>query len=260
MDTSGWELTFDEQFTSGGIDPRRWLPYYLPHWSTWDQAAARYEVRDEQLHLLIEADQAPWCPELDGPLRVSSLQTGLWAGGPGSQHGQHQFSPPATVRNGPHDISLYAPCFGRFEVQMRASADPRLMVAFWMLGPGDAATRSAEICVSEIFGRDVDRSGAAIGVGVHPHQDPAVVDDFERIRLPIDVTEPHEYAVEWTPERLAFFVDGEQVKVVHQAIATPMHLFLGVYEFPPEPGSEADGGEYPKRFVVDWVRGYAYRP
>jgi len=254
----GFELEFDESFDGPGLDERRWIPAYLPHWSTWELAAARYAIADGRLHLLIEADQPPWCPALDGEIKVSSLQTALVAGAPGSQTGPHQFDPPATVQNGPHDVRLYAPTYGRFEIRATASADPRLMVALWMIGLADVPERSAEICVMEIFGRDVTPDGAGVGAGVHPHQDPAVIDDFERVRLPIDVTGFHVYAAEWTPGRVEFFVDGQSVKVVEQSLAYPMQLMLGIYEFPAEPGADPDTGSYPKRFVVEYVRGYRY--
>jgi hypothetical protein len=256
--TPGFALEFDEPFAGDRLDAHRWLPYYLPHWSSWELAAARYTVADGRLQLLIEEDQPPWCPELDGALRVSSLQTALVAGEPGSLHGQHQFDPPATVRNGPHDLRLYTPRYGRFDVRATASTDPRLMFALWMIGLGDVPEHSAEICVVEIFGKDVGPDGAGVGVGVHPHRDPAVGDDFERVMLPIDVEEFHEYAAEWTPERIAFFVDGQCVKVVEQAIAYPMQLMLGLYEFPAEPGSDSCAGAYPKQVAVDFVRGYRF--
>jgi hypothetical protein len=258
MVSSAFALDFDETFAGGQLDESRWIPYYLPHWSTWDLAAARYAVQDGQLQLLIAADQEPWCPALDGALKVSSLQTALWAGEPGSTRGQHQFDPPAIVQNGPHDRRLYTPTYGRFETRLTASADPRLMVAFWMIGLGDLPEHSAEICVCEIFGSDVSPGSARIGVGVHPHQDPAVRDEFEQVELPIDVTTFHDYAAEWTPDDITFFIDGKLVKRVAQTIAYPMQFMLGLYEFPAHSGSEADEERYPKRASVAWVRGYRY--
>ena len=62
--------------------------------------------------------------------------------------------------------------------------------------------------------------------------------------------EPHVYAADWTPEHVAFSVDGEHVKTVGQSPAYPMQLMLGVYEFP---GEEAV--DYPHVFSVDYVRG-----
>ena len=87
LDRSGFEVAFEDDFDRPTLDETRWLPHYLPHWSTPDRTATRYEIRDGVLRLLIEADHAPWCPELDGDLRVSSLQTGVFAGPVGSKVG-----------------------------------------------------------------------------------------------------------------------------------------------------------------------------
>jgi beta-glucanase (GH16 family) len=126
------------------------------------------------------------------------------------------------------------------------------MVALWLIGYEDEPERSAEICVCEIFGRDVGPREAKVGMGVHPFGDPAIADDFEALRLPIDATELHVYAAEWSRDRVEFFVDGEPVKSVEQSPAYPMQLMLGIYEFPGDAGSDA----YPKELVVDWVRGF----
>jgi hypothetical protein len=246
-----FELELDEQFDGDDLDRRRWLPFYLPHWSSRERAAARYRVGGGVLRLLIEEDQRPWCPELDGDLRVSSLQTGLFAGPVGSAIGQHRFDPKAVVREAQENVRLYTPQYGRIELRARASDDPRVMAALWLIGYEDEPERSAEICVCEIFGRDARPQAAAVGVGVHPFGDPAIVDDFERVTLPIDVREFHEYAAEWTPGGVDFLVDGERVKRVAQSPAYPMQLMLSLYEFPGEAT-----GPYPKELVVDYVRGY----
>ena len=91
-------------------------------------------------------------------------------------------------------------------------------------------------------------------MGVHPFGDPDLADDFERVTLPLDATGPHEYAAEWTPDAVTFFVDGGPVKRVEQSPAYPMQLMLGIYEFR---GASATG-PYPKRFTVESLR--VYRP
>jgi hypothetical protein len=197
-------------------------------------------------------DQQPWCPELDGELRVSSLQTGVFAGPVGSAVGQHRFDPAAVVTEAQRNVALYTPQYGRIEVRMTALDDPRSMVSLWCIGY-EGGTRSGEICVCEIFGRDVGSDHASVGVGVHPFGDPILEDDFEAVRLPIDVREFHVYAADWTREQVEFFVDGELVKTVPQSPAYPLQLMLGVYEFPAE-GDDAPR-DYPKAFVVDYVRG-----
>jgi len=248
-----YELEFEDTFAGETLDPGRWIPHYLPQWSTRELSAARYELDGTCLRLLITRDQAPWCPELDGGLRVSSLQTGVFAGPVGSGIGQHRFAPAAVVREAQRNRRLYTPRYGRIELRAKALDDPRSMVALWMIGYEDEPDRSAEICVCEIFGRDVFPDRAAVGVGLHPFGDPRIADDFERVNVPIDARAFHEYAVEWTPAGVAFLVDGEVVKTSHQSPAYPMQLMLSLYELPQ---ADARPGRYPKEFVVDYVRGY----
>jgi Glycosyl hydrolases family 16 len=254
-----YELEFEDTFDGPTLDERRWIPCYLPQWSSRDRAAARYELRGGCLRLLIDADQEPWAPDLDGEVRVSSLQTGVFAGPLGSTIGQHRFSPAAVVREAQRNVRLYTPQYARVEMRARVSDDPRTMAALWMIGYEDEPERSAEICVCEIFGRDVRPDAAAIGMGVHPFGDPAIVDDFSRETVPIDAREFHVYAAEWTREGVSFSIDGRPVKVVEQSPAYPMQLMLGIYEFRLDAAGTSGERGYPKEFVVDYVRGYRRR-
>jgi hypothetical protein len=249
-----FELEFEDTFDGPELDPERWLPWYLPHWSSRERAAARYAM-GAGLQLVVTADQEPWCPELDGDVRVSSLQTGMFAGPVGSAVGQHRFHPDAVVREAQENVRLYTPRYGRIELRARFSDDPATMAALWLIGFEDEPKRSAEICVCEIFGRDVRPGRAAVGMGVHPFGDPRIRDEFSRVEVPVDVREPHAYAARWTPGRVEFSVDGERMKTVEQAPDYPMQLMLGLYEFP-EPGAERRPAAYPKEFAVESVRGY----
>jgi glycosyl hydrolase family 16 len=239
-----WELELDETFDGEALDQTRWLPYYLPHWSSRERAAARYELGGGELRLLVEEDQAPWCPEFDGDVRVSSLQTG-------TLDGQHRFNPAAVVREKQRPARLYTPQHGRIEIRCRATDDPDAMVALWMFGY-DGGERSAEICVCELFGRETGPRHLTVGVGIHPFDDPNIVDDFSKVRVDCDPLARHTYAAEWTTTDVAFFVDGELIKTVDQSPAYPMQLMLGIYEF----REGRPRGPYPKTFVVDYVRGY----
>jgi beta-glucanase (GH16 family) len=162
------------------------------------------------------------------------------------------------VREAHSNVRLYTPRYGVIEMRAKAIDDPRSMVALWMIGYGDELERSAEICVCEIFGRDVEPGRAAVGMGVHPFDDPEIEDEFAAETVEIDVREFHVYAAEWTPERVGFFVDGSLVKTVNQSPSYPMQLMLGVYEFVDD-GAERRAQDYPKEFVVDYVRGYSLR-
>jgi hypothetical protein len=257
---NAYELEFEDTFDGPTLDERRWIACYLPQWSSRERAAARYEVGGGRLRLLIDADQEPWAPDLDGEVRVSSLQTGVFAGPVESTIGQHRFSPAAVVREAQRNVRLYTPHYGLVELRARVTDDPLTMAALWMIGYEDEPERSGEICVCEIFGRDVGPDATRIGMGLHPFNDPAITDDFTVETLPIDAREFHVYAAERTPERVEFYVDGEHVKTVNQSPSYPMQLMLGLYEFPGEASDGAREGPFPKEFVVDYVRGYRRVP
>jgi Glycosyl hydrolases family 16 len=245
-------LEFTDGFDLGQLDPQRWIPAYLPQWSSRERAAARYSIDDGRLTLEIRPDQGPWNPRDDGETRVSSIQTGVFCGPVGSSIGQHRFRPGLIVREAQPTVRLYAPRYGRVETRLTAADHPDAMVALWMIGFEDEPARSGEICVCEIFGRDDGPGSMRVGMGIHPFGDPRLVDDFEQIELAVDPREPHDYGVTWSPGKVVYEVDGRTVKTSEQAPDYPMQLMLGVYAF-----GAAQAGDAPIRFVVDHVRGHA---
>jgi Glycosyl hydrolases family 16 len=256
LNRADYQLEVEDNFDGAELDTSIWVPYYLPQWSSRSAAAARYELADGTLRLLIDADQGPWCPEYDGWLRVSSLQTGVFAGPAGSGVGQHRFAEGMVVREAQENAALYTPLYGLFELRAKALDDPASLVALWTIGYEDLPERSGEILIMEIFGRDVRSGSAAVGMGVRPHHDPALVNEFAQVTVAIDVREFHTYSAEWTPDYVAHYIDERLVKVVRQSIAYPMQFMLGIYELADGPELSSAQGGYPKVFVVDWFRGY----
>lgn len=252
---AGYELEFEDTFDGDRLDEERWFAHHLPHWSSREAAAARYAIGGGHLRLRIDEDQPPWCPEFDGQVRVSSLQTGVFAGPAGGPVGQHRFNPRAVVREEQRNARLYTPRYGLFELRAQAIDDPRAMVALWMIGYEDEPSRSAEICICEIFGRDVGADSVRVGMGVHPFGDPGIRDEFAAEPLSLDARQFHVYAAEWTPDQVSFFVDHRLVKTVQQSPGYPMQFMLGIYEFPDFPDG-ATPGRYPKQFVIDYFRGF----
>jgi hypothetical protein len=242
---------FDERFEDAAAIAERWIPHYLPQWSSRELSRARYTVEADGLHLRIDEDQPPWAPEWDGDLRVSNLQTGVRSGPVGSTSGQHRFRPDLVVREEQAERWTYTPHYGSIEVRARAVADPRLLVALWLIGVERVPEESGEICVMEIFGREVQADRGLVGMGVHAFGDPRLAEDFEKVEVRADLTEPHDYRVDWTPQGTTFSVDGAVVKRSVQSPDYPVQLMLDVFEFGPEPGG------YPKEFVVERVRGWA---
>lgn len=253
---AGYELDFEDTFDGDALDETRWFRWYLPHWSSREVTAARYALGDGGLRLAIEEDQPPWCPEFDGEIRASVLQTGAFAGPVGSSVGQLHFASDLVVREAQRNARLYTPQYGFFELRAKAIDDPRGMVALWMMGYEDEPNRSAEICICEIFGRTVTPTSATVGMGLRPFGDPTIRDEFAAEEIAIDAREFHIYAAEWTPDYVAFFVDHQLIKTVEQSPSYPMQFMLAIYEFPDDGQPAERAHPYPKEFAVDYFRGY----
>jgi hypothetical protein len=57
-------------------------------------------------------------------------------------------------------------------------------------------------------------------MGLHPHGDPHVRDDFARVELAIEATEPHDSAAEWRPDGIRWSVDGTVVRTSDESPRT----------------------------------------
>jgi len=259
VDKSHYLLEFCDEFSESSVDEGKWVPFYLPQWSSRNLAAANHSFEDGHLVLKIDADQPPWCPEYDGDIRCSSLQTGLFAGPVGSTLGQHRFNTASVVREAQVNRITYAPRYGYFELRAKSIMRPGNHVALWMIGYEDSPERSAEICICEIYGKNANSTSSVIGFGVHPWADSKIVDEFKEIPLPINIADFHIYAAEWTPTHIDFYVDNRKIGAVHQSPEYPMQFMLGIYERPQEIRRDAmsrGDAEYPKKFVIDYFRAY----
>ncbi|MET0975138.1 MAG: glycoside hydrolase family 16 protein [Leifsonia sp.] len=259
LDRTAYEPEFDDDFDEPELDAARWLPVYLPQWSSRELSRARYSISEGALRLRIDADQPAWAPEYDGGLRVSNLQTGVRSGPAGSTDGQHRFRPGLVVREAQPELRLYTPRYGLFEVRACAIADPRYLVALWMIGFEDVPEHSAEICIMEVFGSEVAADAFSVGIGVHPFGDPAIVDDFEKVVVTGDAIEFHTYSVEWLPDAVHFFIDDRHVKTVPQSPGYPMQFMLDVYRFPADDAADGDPDDHSPVFIVDRVSGHRMR-
>jgi len=226
-------MRLDEHFAADALDTEVWLPHYLPHWSSRAASAATYEVAGGELRLSIPPDQPLWCAGLhDGPLRVSCLQSASFSGPIGSPVGGQPFTDGLLVSCEEPEFWGYTPLFGHIEVRARGVITPRSMVAFWLSGIEDTPQHSGEICVFEVFGDAVRDGSAEVGIGLHKFRDPALIEKFSALPLPLDVAEFHTYAVDWAPGSLTFIVDGSVVRRIGQAPNYPVQLMLGVFDFP----------------------------
>jgi hypothetical protein len=259
LEKPGYILQFNDEFDEPTLDTNKWVPFYLPHWSSRALSAPRYYFEDGNLVLQITKDQQPWCPEFDGAIRCSSIQTGEFSGPVGSKLGQLRFNPACVVREAQVNVQKYTPQYGYFELRAKGVNTDTDHVALWMIGYEDSPEKSGEIAICEIMGAYVTPTSSRVGHGVHPWGDPKIKDEFYEPFLNIDATHYHLYALEWTPTHLDFYVDNVKIRTIYQSPDYPMQFMLSIYERPIM-GTQIATNErsdlYPKNFTIDYFRAY----
>jgi hypothetical protein len=248
----GYILEWNDEFDSFALDTTKWIPYYLPQWSSREQSKPNYLLHNGTLVLQITHEQQPWCPEFDGGVKASSIQTGLFAGPVGSKQGQLQFSPNLVVRQAQTNTKLYTPRYGYFECRAKCSDLAGNHVSLWMIGYEETPQESGEIAMFEVFGKDVNNRSATVCYGVHPWGDTTLTDEFYRDRRELDAIAFHIYALEWTPSHIDFYLDNQLTRRINQSPHYPLQIMLSIFELP---GGDS-GAAHPRTFVIDYVRGY----
>ena len=153
-----------DDFDGPDLDLTTWLPHYLPMWSSRAATRASYRLEDSCLVLDIPRDHGLWLPQDHPPLRLSGVQSGNRSGPVGSTDGQQAVFEGQLVREAQPAFTGHLQTGGHVEIRCRMTISPRSMAAFWLCGFEDEPEHSGEICVTEVFGRDV-RTPGNIGVG-----------------------------------------------------------------------------------------------
>lgn len=251
-------MAFRDDFDGPELDTSVWFPWYLPAWSSRDQTRASYHFQDSCLVLDVPTHHPTW-PVHEPPLRVSAIQSGSWSGPKGSTRGQQRFREGLTVQEEQPRFEgwLPGPEHGRahVEIRCRMTISPRSMGALWLAGFEDdpEQLRCGELCVVEIFGRSVRDASCEVGVGIKAFRDPALTQDFDAPRLPIDPADFHTYAVDWDESEAVFSVDGEDVRRCPRPPTYPLQLMVAIYDFP---GWSAGGDDHlVPELVVDHIAG-----
>lgn len=247
---------FRDDFDAPQLDSSVWLPHYLPAWSSRDATRASYRLGDSCLTLDVPVDHPVWLPgDHEPPLRCSAVQSGNFSGPAGSTRGQQRFREGQLVREEQPRFEGWLPSSGHVEIRCRMTLSPRSMGALWLAGFEDdpEQVRCGELCVVEIFGRSVVGASCEVGTGIKAFRDPALTQDFDAPRLPIDVAEFHTYAVDWDADVAIFSVDGQLVRRCPNPPTYPLQLMVAVYDFPE--WSVGDDDHLVPELVVDWISG-----
>ncbi|KDN78058.1 hypothetical protein DF19_40885 [Streptomyces olindensis] len=249
----GYSRDFGEEFDGTFLGSGTWLPYYLPHWTTRNLAAAHYSVSNSVLSLRLDQNMTAWCPTYDGTVRCSSITSY-------ERNYFHQFK----GYNGSMQLNHSEPLFDGYSTQygyfeMRAKG-PNCggggHAAWWMVGDhadqnadGTGGTRTGEIDITENLFSDLNSWVPKI----FKWSDPKLSNMRTNISVSGDpASEFHVYGMEWTPGGLEFFYDNQYVGRLDGSPSYPMGMLLGLYT--DTSWSGAANSTWPKTWHIDYIR------
>ncbi len=218
----GYELAWEDQFEGQSLDPGKW------------------EVRGVGPRAL--GFVSPEAVQVEGGyLKLSALKKDgrILLGAVGTQN---------------HFLTRY----GYFECRAQLQKSPGVWAAFWIqsseISKGeDPAIYGAEIDIMEFFkklGPDIVSHNVHWAYG--PHQKtthgmqsyrPGVSDGF------------HTFALEWTPEKYVFYVDGYPYYEVAEGLSKIEEYLILSMEIPSDP-KDIKNTVFPDVFLVDYVKVY----
>lgn len=263
-DVAGRALVFADEFAAGELDRTKWSAIGPDFWVNNEQQA--YVDEPDTIRIL-PAGAVPGAdggvlalqPQYRKGYRTPDGRTADFVSGRIESRGKFEFT------------------HGRAVARIRMPDAIGVWPAFWLLGNGEWPG-TGEIDIMEYVG-EADWTGVALHGEGYSGETPLV--DRQFFPGGTDVTQWHEYAVEWTPEQIRFEVDGRLTYRATRAMVehygkwsydTPKFLILnfalgGAYPYKvngiekPYQGVPSSTVERIKQggvaMYVDWVRVYA---
>lgn len=241
LDGGGWRLVFEDEFDHGVLEPGSWTTCY---W--WGVDGCKIGTNGE-----LEWYQPDNVGVGDGVLRLTARREAVV-----TSDGEQLDYTSGMVTTG-RDTSdqdeppRFAFTYGRVEIRAQLPAGQGLWPAFWLL-PLDHESRP-EIDVMEVLGHDTST------LRVHYHY---IVDgDKESVgeRVPAaDLSVGwHTYSVDWSPERIVWYLDGvakwwvDDPGVISNE---PMYVILNLAVGGDYPGAPDATTPFPSSYLIDYVR------
>ena len=239
---SGWDLTFADEFHGSTLDTMKWN-YNYPWGPTHNHRAymdpGQVTVNNDAITLRAVDQRHPAAP--------SGVQTGDF----GWQ--SLDYTSGAINTNGKFNMT-----HGYIEGRMRMADATGTWPAFWMLKSG----WPPEIDIME-FPRSGSNSTSQYHAYYH-YTGPSGHASFGAQRnTGQNLTSGfHEFAVEWTPDAISFYFNGQRWYGPHvnaSAVGQSDNMYL-ILNHAVGGWSGTPGSNFPADFVIDWVRVWEKRP
>ncbi|NUQ24594.1 MAG: glycoside hydrolase family 16 protein [Saprospiraceae bacterium] len=159
---------------------------------------------------------------------------------------------------------LFAQQYGRFEARLKTPYGPGLWPAFWMLGANIETVnwpQCGEIDIMELRGQEPHIIHGTIHGPGYSGGNP-ITKGYALTDARFD-TEFHVFAIEWSKEKIDFFVDDFLYQRIERGDAPgewvydqPFFMILNVAVGGNYVGFPTDGTPFPQKMTIDYVRVY----
>lgn len=160
--------------------------------------------------------------------------------------------------------NLFEHAYGRFEARLKTPYGPGLWPAFWMLGSNIETVgwpQSGEIDIMELRGQLPSEIGGALhGPGYSAGN--AISQSYVLPNNRFD-TDYHIFAVEWSENRIDYYVDDVRYQTINQrdvpgewVFDQPFFIILNVAVGGTYVGPPSDQTPFPQTMTIDYVRVY----
>jgi beta-glucanase (GH16 family) len=225
---SGWQMVFEDDFNGGSLDEQKWT-------SAFPWGRDRSNVGELQYY-------APDAFNLNsGKLNIVAKPT---------PNGDHAYDSGLIA-----SYASFAPEFGRFEIRCKIPSGKGLWPAFWLL-PADTSW-PPEIDVFEALGQETD----TVHMTAHWEQNGEHQQDGGQYTGPDFSRDFHTFAVEWSADKMVWFVDGaKRHEVDGKSPTAPMYLLANLAVGGDWPGAPNASTQFPATFAIDYIRAYSAAP
>ncbi len=222
----GWKLTFEDNFEGSSLDLSKWNPG-----DPWGRE------RNHELQAYV--------PDAfvvkDGVLRVcAQKQEAVYAGK------QRSYTSGMMTTYG-----KFSQEYGRFEIRCRIPKGKGMWPAFWLLP--DPLAWPPEIDILEILGHEP----AKVYMTHHFRKNGKRASHGGSWSGPDFSAGFHNYAVEWSPEKIVWFIDGvERYRSQDSIPHGKMYILINLAVGGDWPGAPDEKTQFPAALEVDYVRVY----
>jgi beta-glucanase (GH16 family) len=235
-DSQGWNLVWGDEFNGTTIDPANWN--FDKGGGGWGNVEMEYYT-DRPENARVE----------NGMLVIEARR---------EEYKRLQYT---SARLNTRDLQEFT--YGRIEARMKLPSGQGIWPAFWMLGSNASWPLGGEMDIMEYVGKTPNTIYQTVhGPG---YSGPSGIGSQYVVSEESLKNDFHVYAIDWEPEDIRWYFDGQQVFQVTPDILPsgkqwvfdhPFFILLNLAVGGGWPGSPDNATVFPQQLLVDYVRVY----